>query len=367
VSIRVLQVLATLRRAGAERVAMELARGLDRTRFETAVASLYDPFPGGMELLLQEAGVPIWHLHKRQGFDPRMWPRLARVCREFRPDIVHTHSYVLRYAAPVARPAAIVHTVHNLAEKEVDRFGRWLHRRAFRRGVAPVAVGKRIAVSFRRVYGFEVAATIPNGVGLNLGRKPGACEAWRSAHGFREDDVLIVSVARLEPQKDPLGLIQAYAFGLGRDSRCHLLLAGSGDLENAARACADRCGVSDRVHLLGTCSDVPDLLAAADLFALASRWEGSPLAVMEAMAARLPVVATAVGEVPELVDTGATGILVPPGSIEKMGEALASLAHDGERRRAMGEAAGARAAGFGVEAMVQAYEDLFERMPRLKS
>jgi glycosyltransferase involved in cell wall biosynthesis len=296
-----------------------------------------------------------------------MWPRLARVCREFRPDIIHTHSYILRYVAPVARPAAIVHTVHNLAEKEVHVFGRWVNRWAFRRGAAPVAVGKRIALSFRRVYGFEEAATIPNGIGLTLYRKPGARQAWRSAHGFGGDDVLIVSVARLEQQKDPIGLIEGFARGLGRDSRCHLVLAGTGDLENAARVCAGRCGVSGRVHFLGVCGDVPDLLAAADLFALASRWEGSPLAVMEAMAARLPVIATAVGEVPELVDNDVSGILVPPGSIQKMGDALASLAHDGERRRAMGEAAGARAACFGVEAMVQAYADLFERMPREKS
>jgi glycosyltransferase involved in cell wall biosynthesis len=217
------------------------------------------------------------------------------------------------------------------------------------------------------VYGFEVAATIPNGIGLTLYRKPGARGAWRSAHGFSGDDVLIVSVARLERQKDPVALIQGFARGLGRDSRCHLVLAGAGDLENAARASAERGGVSDRVHFLGVCGDVPDLLAAADLFALASRWEGSPLAVMEAMAARLPVIATAVGEVPELVATGVSGLLVPPGSIEKMGDALASLAHDGERRRAMGEAAGARAAGFGVETMVQAYADLFERMPRVNS
>jgi len=366
-SIRVLQVLATLRRAGAERVALELARGLDRTRFESAMVSLYDPFPGGMEPLLEEAGIRTWHLHKRQGFDPRMWPRLARVCREFRPDIIHTHSYILRYVAPIARPAAIVHTVHNLAEKEVDAFGRWVNRWAFRRGAVPVAVGNEIARSFRRVYGFDVAANIPNGINLAQYRKPGTRQAWRSAHGFGEDDVVIVSVARLEQQKDPVALIQGFARGLGRDSRCRLVLAGTGNLENAARVCAERCGVSGRVHFLGVCGDVPDLLAAADLFALASRWEGSPLAVMEAMAARLPVVATAVGEVPELVATGVSGLLVPPGSIEKMGDALASLAHDGERRRAMGEAAGARAAAFSVEAMVQAYADLFERMRGVKS
>ena len=359
--IRVLQVLATLKRAGAERVAVELARGLDRTRFETAVVSLYDPFPDGLEPLLEKAGIRTWHLHKSTGFDPRMWPRLARAVREFRPDIVHTHSYVLRYAAPVARPAAIVHTVHNLAEKEVDAFGRWVNRFAFRRGAAPVAVGTEIARSFQRVYGFDVAATIPNGIALAQPR-PGAREAWRSAHGFGEDDVLIASVARLEAQKDPLGLIEAFARAVERDSRCHLLLAGAGALENAARECANRCGVSGRVHFLGVCGDVPDLLAAADLFALASRWEGSPLAVMEAMAAGLPVVATAVGEVPELVATGVSGILVPAGDLEKLADALGSLVGDGARRRAMGDAAGARAAGFSVEAMVHAYADLFERV-----
>ena len=80
------------------------------------------------------------------------------------------------------------------------------------------------------------------------------------------------------------------------------------------------------------------------------------------MAARLPVVATAVGEVPELVATGVSGILVPPGDLEKLADALGSLAGDGERRRVMGEAAGARAAGFGVEAMIEAYADLFERV-----
>jgi glycosyltransferase involved in cell wall biosynthesis len=362
VSIRVLEVLATLKRAGAERVAVELARALDRTRFETAVVSLYGPFPGGLEPLLEEAGIRTWHLQKSKGFDPRMWPRLARVVREFRPDIVHTHSYVLRYAAPVARPAAIVHTVHNLAEREVDGFGRWVNRWAFRRGAAPVAAGKEIARSFRRVYGFDVTATIQNGVGLSLYRRPGSRQAWRNAHGFGEDDLLIVSVARLDPQKDPLGLIQAFARGLEQDSRSHLLLAGGGALDKAARECADRCGVSGRVHFLGVCGDVPDLLAAADLFALASRWEGSPLAVMEAMAARLPVVATAVGEIPELVATGASGILVPPGDLDGLADALGSLAHDVERRRTMGEAAGARAAGFSVEAMVQAYADLFERV-----
>jgi hypothetical protein len=250
----VLEVLATLKRAGAERVAVELARGLDRTRLETAVVSLFDPFPGGLEPIIEEAGIRTWHLHKRKGFDPRMWPRLARVLREFRPDIIHTHSYILRYAAPVAGPAAIVHTVHNLAGNEVDALGRWVNRLAFRRGASPVAVGKQIAASFRRVYGFDVAATIPNGIDLTRA-VPSARHAWRAAHSFGEDDVLVVSVGRLDPQKDPLGLIQAFARGLelplpstagrrGRSRRGHESVRGAlrrfrpGAFPRCVRRCA---------------------------------------------------------------------------------------------------------------------------------
>ena len=360
--IRVLEILATLKRAGAEQMAGALARGLHPGRFDTAVLSLYDPFPDGLEPLLEAAGIRVWHAGKRPGFDPRMLPRVARVLREFQPDILHTHSYVLRYTVPVARRAAMVHTVHNLAEREVNAFGRWVNRVAYRRGAVPVAAGVEIAKSFRRVYGFEVGATIPNGIDLLQYRKPGAREAWRQAHGFSGNDVLIASVARLEPQKNPLGLMEAFARGLRDDQRCHLLLAGGGSLENAARECAERCAVERRVHLLGVCRDVPEMLAAADLFALASRWEGRPLAVMEAMAARLPVIATAVGGVPEIVEDGVSGVLVPPGGVQELADALAALARDGNRRQVMADAAGARATGFGVEVMIEAYANLFERV-----
>ena len=357
---RVLEVLPSLSRAGAENMAVSLACGLDRECFQTEVVSLYDPRPNGLEPVLADHGIPVRHLGKRRGFDPRMWPRLARVFGELRPDVLHTHSYLLRYVFPVRR-GAIVHTVHNVARNESDALGRVINRLAFRRGVLPVAVGTEVARSFREAYGFEAAATIPNGIDAESYFIPAARRGWRQAHGFADDDFLIVSVARLEPQKDPLGLIRAFAQGLKDATGCHLLLAGWGSLEKAARQLAAASGMADRVHFLGVRADVPELLAAADLFALASRWEGGPLAVMEAMAARLPVVATAVGAVPELVEPGVTGILTEPGDAAALARALASLARDPERRRAMGEAAGARAARFSAAAMIAAYAELFER------
>ena len=344
--ISVLEVLPTLKRAGAERMVVSLVSGLDRDRFEPAVVSLYDAFPAGFEAELEERGIPVWHLGKRPGLDLRMYPRLMKVFRDFKPAVVHTHSYVLRYTWPVTK-AAKVHTVHNLASKEVDFTGRLIHRAAFRTGVAAVAVGGEVARSFREFYGFEPAATILNGIETP---RCSARQQWRAANGFGEDDVLIVSVARLDPQKNPLGLIEAFA--RAGCPRCHLLMVGDGSL---------RCS-APRVHFLGVRTDVAEILSSADIFALASHWEGTPLSVMEAMAAGLPVVATRVGGVPELVEHGTTGLLVAPGDMQSFAAALAAVARDPQRRRELGEAARNAAARFSVTAMVASYSRLFERL-----
>ncbi len=359
--IRVLETLATLRRAGAEQVAVSLACGLPPSRFETGVVTLYDAFPGGLDAVLEARGAPVWRLGKRRGLDPRMWPRLARVLRDFRPDVIHTHSYILRYVLPawaLKRHGMVVHTVHNVAEKEVDAWGRAIHRLAFRAGVRPVAVSGVVAKSFRAVYGFEPAAVIPNGVAAAGAIEPGAREAWRMAHGFAADDLVVAYVGRFDPQKNPLGLIAAFARAAAGRPAMRLAMAGEGRLLEASRTLAAKLGA--RVSFLGLIEHVPEMLSACDLFALASHWEGAPMAVIEAMAARLPVVATAVGGVPELVLDGETGLLTPPDDAQALAAALAALADDGEKRRRFAAAAGLRAARFDVGAMVESYAAFFE-------
>ena len=363
--IRVLEVLPTLKRAGAEHVAVALACGLDRGRFETSLVTLYDPFPGGLEPVLEEQGIAVRPLGKRRGFDPRMFPRLASTLREFSPHVVHTHSYLLRYVLPAAvaaRAAAFVHTVHNLAGRDVERFGRVVNRLAFRRGVKAVAAGGEVARSFRAVYGLDPAATIPNGIDTDRYYRPGARDGWRRAHGFAPEDVLIASVARLDPQKDPLGLIAAFAGALAGEPRCHLVIAGDGALRQAAEELMARLSLAGRVHLIGVRGDIPEILSACDLFALASRWEGMPVALMEAAAAGLPAVATSVDGAPEVVEHERTGLLVPPGDLRALGDRLAELVRDERRRRELGECAKVRSARFHVSRMIDSYAALFERL-----
>ncbi len=363
--IRVLEILATLKRAGAERMAVSLACKLSSARFETGVVSLFDAFEGGLEPEVCAAGVPLWHLGKRPGLDVRMFGRLRRVIQESRPAVLHTHSYVLRYSLPasLAMPRAVmVHTVHNVADRETDFSGRLLHRFVFGRRVAAVAVGEEVRRSYRDWYGAEPEATIRNGIETTAFHVAAGRQQWRAVNGFAHDDILVVSVGRLDPQKNPLLLIDAFAQAFRGDTRGQLLLLGHGSLRTAALRQAAERGVEKRVHFLGVRADVAQVLAAGDVFALASDWEGTPLAVMEAMAAGLPVVATAVGGVPELVVTGESGVLTPAGDVRALAGALAQLAGDAALRHAMSEAASARAEQFSVDKMVSEYAALFERL-----
>jgi glycosyltransferase involved in cell wall biosynthesis len=340
--IRLLEVLATLKRAGAETMVTSLACGLDRRRFEPQVVSLFGRFPGSLEPVLADCGVAVKHLGKRRGFDPRMYPRLRSIIREFRPDVIHTHSYVMRYVLPVAG-CAMVHTVHNLAGQEVDWLGRAIHRIGYRRGVVPVAVAEEVSKSFELVYGFAPAATVPNGIDLSRFPEP---TVRASA------ELTIISVARLDPQKNPGMLVEAFR---GLPPHCRLVLVGDGALK------AEFEGI-ERVELTGARSDIPQLLGSADIFALASDWEGHPIALMEAMAAGLPVVATAVGGIPEIV--GDAGMLVPPRDLCAFAEALSQLVADPDRRADLGRRARERAQRFDVRRMVDAYAALFERVVR---
>jgi glycosyltransferase involved in cell wall biosynthesis len=363
--IRVLQVLPTLKRAGAERVAVSLACHLDRRRFECRVLSLYDAFPGGFEPVLEAAAIPVHHLGKHKGLHPAMVPALRRVFSQWQPHIIQTHSYVLRYVLPAHWGLAhsrIVHTVHNEAAREVDSIGRMIHRFAYRRGVVPVAVGSRVAETFEAMYGFAPAAVIPNGIDLQPFDNADAGVLWRQRNGFPAHQKLAVSLARLEDQKNPLGLVEAFRLGLANEPNWHLVLAGEGSLRRNIEEAIGHHNLSHRIHLVGLQPDVPALLSAANLFVLASHYEGRPMAVMEAMAAGLPVVATEAGGIREVVLDQTNGLLVATNDTQALAAAMRRLATDESLRLAFGQASRENATAFGLQPMLNGYTKLYEAL-----
>jgi glycosyltransferase involved in cell wall biosynthesis len=349
---------------GAETVAANLLRTTDPERFDARAISLLGPYGlEGLEETLAYDGVPVWYMGKKRGFDSSAVARVARTLEHFRPHVVHTHTYALRYALPYMlwrRTSAMVHTVHSLADKELEWYGRWVHRLAFRRGVLPVAIAREVAESIRRVYRIEEFPLIPNGIPVDTFRSPSIDrERWREKEGFSSAEILFVCVAWLRSEKNPVLLLESFRRGPASDPRAHLLLVGVGALRSELERQISASGLQERVHLLGKREDVPEILSAADVFVLSSDYEGNPLSVMEAMAAGKPVICTAVGGVPELVEDGC-GLLVPPRDTQALSKAMSHLLENPNDRKSMGEKSARRAVErFDLRAMTEAYEDLY--------
>ena len=215
--VRVLHVVPMLSPGGAERVAVHIVRGLNRERYEPIIVSFTGRIGCDLDNLLDDAGIEVRYLGKRPGFDYRVYSRLHRVLKECRPDIIHSHLHVLRYALPsmlLLRKTSQLHTVHNMAEREVEPRARWIQRYAYRRGVVPVAVAKRVAVSLKSLYGVEDCRVIANGIPTDGYANPRISRnEWRATEGFRESDILFVCVARFAPQKNHALLLNAFAQG----------------------------------------------------------------------------------------------------------------------------------------------------------
>jgi glycosyltransferase involved in cell wall biosynthesis len=185
--------------------------------------------------------------------------------------------------------------------------------------------------------------------------------AARRDLGLEPDAVAVLNLAAWVEQKDPLLLLSAWPAVAAAAPTAVLLMAGGGALEGELRT---RAAGLDRVRLLGHRDDVPRLLAAADAFVLPSRNEGLPLAVMEAQAAGLPVVATRAGGTPELIDDGVDGQLIAIGDRTSLAERLLRLAIDPDLRARLGAAARVRARSYAPERLVRAHLALYRRVAR---
>jgi len=365
--LKIAHIVPMLGPGGAERVAVDIVRGLNRQRFEPMVISIWRRLDCDLDRLLDDSDVPVVYLGKGWGFDGRTYHRLHRVLRHCRPDIVHTHLHVLRYALPsllLLRHISPLHTVHNLAEREVESRARCIQRCALKHGVLPVAVSDEVAISLKRLYGIQQCRVIPNGIPTNNFAHPRTTrKEWRAREGFRDDQILFVCVARFAPQKNHELLLRAFAQGPASDRNAHLALIGDGVLREQLKEQAKSLGLNGQIHFLGLRNDIPEVLRAMDVFVLSSEWEGNPLSVMEAMASGLPIVSTAVGGIPDLLANGREGFLVPPGDVKGFSGSMTFLLRDQETRSSMGKAAAQRAKqDFDVSRMVRAYEQLYENL-----
>lgn len=369
----VFQVLYSLTIGGAERLAVNLCLHLNRERYQPICISLREPQNTHYERVLQEAGIPLHFLHKTEGkADWKVYRQLDALFRQYRPAVVHTHILGLNYAYPLMiryRTPVRIHTFHSLAQREIGvRVGKWVRTLAFRYRIGrviPVAIADEVARTIEQVYGYKNPPVIPNGIPVDeCAPNPEKRARFRAAHGVEPDAIVIVHVGRFVELKNHALLLRAFA-KLKSNQSLYLWLVGDGELRPAMEQLAQELGIAERVRFWGIRSDVADILNAADIFTLPSKYEGNPMSVMEAMAAGLPVVASRVGGVPEVVENEQMGVLVPADGEPCLVKALQTLAENISLRQRMGQAALQRAQQqFGVRSMVRNYEALYESLLR---
>jgi glycosyltransferase involved in cell wall biosynthesis len=332
---------------GAERLSARIAMRLDHERFEPIYcASRWDPArtnenQARLRAELEGAGVRTIGLGRSNRLAIWQWRPLVRLLRSEGIEIIHSHKYGSNIWAVVlgklARVPVVIAHEHSWSyegrplRKLLDR---WLISRGASAFLTVSEEDRRRMIEIERIDPGDVTL-LPNGIDA-LPEADGA--RVRAELGIAADAPVLVSVAVLREEKQLDLLVSAAADLAAEFPGLQVLIAGGGPLHNDLAAQAEQLGVSGSVRLLGPRRDVPDLLAASDVAVLCSRFEGTPLSVLEYMDAGLPVVATRVGGLPHVIEHGVHGLLTEPGDAHALAGGIAELLRDPERARAMGAA-----------------------------
>ncbi len=354
--LRILSVIETLGRGGAEKLLVTQHRHLDAARFRCMVVALFEPTPLAGDL--QAAGATVERLALP---GPRSLAtavlRLRALMRSWKPDVVHTHLYCANVAGRLAASglAPVFTTLHNPDYGFEDpgtmgfRVKKWLDRATGARLTSRmIAVSGHVRRDFARELGFRDVDVLHNFIDVDEFAAPDPAalrRAQRSAMGLGGSDLVILHVGRIHHQKGQDLLLDALAAGAGT-LPWRAVFVGAGDV-GALRVRASALGVEDRVTWAGPVEDVRPYYAAADVFAFPSRYEAFGIALLEAMATGLPSVVSDAQGMGEVV-TPETSVITPVGDVAALGAALGSLGADAGLRAAMGAAARARARDFDV-------------------
>jgi sugar transferase (PEP-CTERM/EpsH1 system associated) len=357
----ILYLITELSTGGAQAALLRLLKGLDRRRYTPTVACLYNG-DGAVAREIRALSIPVFDAQMRHKADLPALLRLYRHIRRSRPTILHTSLFHANLSGRVLGRLAGVPTVicseRTMAMEDAWRYrvNRWTIGLADR--VIAVSANVRDFCVSHIGLPADKLVVIYNGVELPEEPTSSRQEA-RAELGLPGDGPVVGTVSRLNPVKGVDFLIQA----LAQMDDVTLVIIGDGPERAALEVLAGDLGVAGRIHWAGHRRDVPHLLPALDVFVQPSLHEGLPNTVLEAMAAGLPVVATAVGGTPEVVVDGLTGVLVPPRDSSALAGAVAMLLSDQNLRHGMGQAGRERVAKhFAARRMIEQTERLYEQL-----
>ena len=337
----------------------------DASRFDVGLVGLKSPEPATR--WLGDQGIPVHHLGRGR-FDPRILTDLVSLVRRRNARVLHVHGYAAadfgRVAARMSGAKLILH--EHFADPRMPAYQGLADRL-----LAPLT-DRAIAVSHstrdflvsKRSVPAERVRLIWNGAPLGEfapGGRDRALAARREL-GLPEEALVIGTIGRLNAQKGHTHLLDALALLRTRLPDLWTLIVGDGDLMESLKEQAARLGLGDRVVFAGHRTDVPDLLAALDVFGISSLYEGTPLALFEAMAAGRPIVSTAVDGCREVLEDGVSGVLIPPADAKALAGALERVVTNAELREALGRRALEESRRYDVQACVEQMQTLYDQV-----
>jgi len=365
---RILHLITSFEIGGTERQAVELLKRIDRDRFDIRLAVLRNEGPFYQEIEDLFPSVPEFRLtsfYNRNAL--KQLRRLRRLLISEKIDLVHAHDFysgLLGIAAARLAGVKVIACQRHL--KLSDRRAHYvgtsvIHRLADRLLVNSDAIRRRVIN--QRIAHPRKITVIRNGVASGATPKAEARSVIRRELSIDDTVVLVGVVARLDPIKGHRFFIDAAAEVLRGHPDTHFVLIGDGPLRSEIRERLEKARLTDRVHLLGDRSDVARLISGLDLLVLSSLHEGLPNAVMEAMAAGIPVVATAVGGTKELITDGETGFLAPPADSEALAWKINLALMKSDTRSQITAAARKRIESeYGMERMINSVERLYDEL-----
>lgn len=368
--IRVLLAIKGLGHGGAERLLLDTVVAGDTTAFDYEVAYVMAS-ADTLAPTIAAHGIPVHALGATSNVDLRWVPRFRRLVDEGRFDVVHFH---LPYTAALGRLAvltisaprpATLYTEHSLWNK-VSPPVKALNRISVGTDRSVLAVSDAAYEALPRRLRHR-ARVVVHGIDQSEPRRAMAQRdeiraQLRQELGVADGDLLVVTIAGLRAEKGYDVLLDAAHLADQRGLPLHFVAAGEGVLFDELRARHDALALGARFRFLGHRRDALDLLAAADIFVLPSRQEGLPVVLMEATSIGAPIVATDVGGVPQVVESGTSGLIVPPGDPEALVDALGRLAADPQWRAELGQRALERGATFDVARSTSEIEQLYRRL-----
>lgn len=352
--MKIAQIMPEFGLAGAEIMCENLTYELRKAGHEVVVVSMYD-YHSAITDRLEQAGVEIRYLNKKPGLDPSMILKMWKVFRETGVEVVHTHRYCAQYAMPAAMLAGVrhrVHTLHSVAPKENKKMARKLSKFFYHFcHVIPVSLSGLVQESVIEEYKLP-ASKIPviyNGIDLS---KCVTKETYDVQGNFK-----ILHIGRFSEEKNHKGLLEAFRKFHDVHPDSELWLVGDGKLKPEMEAYAREIGLEQSAKFWGLQSNVYSFMHEADLFALTSHYEGMPMTLIEAMGTGLPLAATRVGGIPDMLDD-TTALLVPV-DVDAISEAFDMYYSSKELRHSNGVAAKARANQFSAQVMAENYLELY--------